>query len=153
MSARLARSIGCLVIAVLGVRSGAQSRPTLQDVLARAAAYVERYEQALSGVVAEEQYVQDIVTTDTADDVRHRTLRSDVLLIRPRGADRYFQFRDVFEVDGEAVRDRSDRLERLFLQSSGGFDAGLAITRESARYNIGRIDRTINVPFMAMLFL
>jgi len=152
MSTRLVRSIGFLVFAALGAHAAAQRRPTLQDVLARAAAYIERYEQELSGVVAEEQYVQD-VTTDTAEGVRHRTLRSDILLIRPAGGDRYFQFRDVFEVDGEPVRDRNDRLERLFLQSSGGFDAGLAITRDSARYNIGRIDRTINVPLMALLFL
>ena len=48
------------------------------------------------------------------------------------------QFRDVFEVDGEPVRDRQERLARLFL--SGDLSTAKQveeIASQSARYNIG----------------
>jgi hypothetical protein len=63
-------------------------------------------------------------------------------------------FRDVFEVDGAPVRDRTDRLARLF--EDGAADAleqAARIARESARYNIGAAERTINSPVIALLFL
>jgi len=66
----------------------------------------------------------------------------------------YVQFRDVFEVDGQPVRDRSDRLFLLFTQPT---DASATQTRriadESARYNIGQIVRNINVPVLPLRFL
>jgi hypothetical protein len=64
------------------------------------------------------------------------------------------QFRDVFEVDGKPVRDRNDRLQKLFLQPSTS-TSGQAdkIIKESARYNIGDIERTINLPVLAMTIL
>jgi hypothetical protein len=42
-----------------------------------------------------------------------RTLRSDLVFIRLRGPLPWGTFRDVYEVDGQAVRDRDRRLERL----------------------------------------
>jgi hypothetical protein len=58
----------------------------------------------------------------------------------------------VFEVDGEAVRDRRPRLEQLVKDPLATMRIGEIIT-ESARYNIGRIQRTINTPLMALMFL
>ena len=64
------------------------------------------------------------------------------------------QFRDVFEVDGKPVRDRNDRLAKLFLEPSKSTNAQAdKIIRESARYNIGDIERTINLPVLAMTVL
>ena len=61
---------------------------------------------------------------------------------------------DVFEVDGNPVRDRQERLTRLFNDSSAaGSDRMAAIINESARYNIGDIVRTVNTPLMPLLFL
>ena len=64
------------------------------------------------------------------------------------------QFRDVFEVDGEPVRDRSERLLKLFLDPSAENtrQAGQIIA-ESSRYNLGRIERNINVPLLALMFM
>ena len=60
----------------------------------------------------------------------------------------------MFEVDGRPVRDREDRLTRLFLDPSASASAQLrAIAEESARYNIGRIQRTVNIPTLALVFL
>jgi hypothetical protein len=81
-------------------------------------------------------------------------LRSDLLLVKPPNADTWTSFRDVFEVNGEPVRDRDDRLKRLFLDSSAAAQAQLqSIKTESARYNIGQVQRTINVPLFALQML
>ena len=57
------------------------------------------------------------------------------------------QFRDVFEVDGERVRDRSERLVKLFMNpSAAAKNRAAEIMRESARYNIGSVERNVNVP-------
>ena len=137
--------------------------PALADVLARAGNYVTGFSETLSGAVAEERYDQ-FTTIPTArgfgrfpndggERIR-RTLRSDYLLVRPAGEDRYYGFRDVFEVDGRPVRDREQRLSKLFLDPSASADAQIqGILRDSARYNIGDVHRNFNVPTLALLFL
>ena len=82
------------------------------------------------------------------------TLLSDYLLVQPRGSERHFGFRDVFSVNGRAVRDREERLTELFLDRSASVDRRIdGIVADSARYNIGDIERNINTPTMALLFL
>ena len=133
----------------------------LPVIMSRAGSYLESYAGRLSGLVMEESYVQDVeqlnrfgYRMNTRGGVSHRQLRSDLLLVRPEGADAWMQFRDVFEVDGKALRDRNDRLEKLFLQPSKSTGAQAEkIVRESARYNIGDIERTINLPLLAMTVL
>jgi hypothetical protein len=64
------------------------------------------------------------------------------------------QFRDVFEVDGTPVRDRDQRLMKLLLEPAGSPAEQMAgILDESARYNIGNVERNVNTPLLAMLFL
>jgi hypothetical protein len=129
------------------IRSRAAADTPLAAILERAAAYVDTFEQQLTGIVAEETYVQDAGSL-------HRELKSDLLLVRVNGSAQYVEFRDVFEVDGRAVRDRDDRLTRLFVDPSPSAAAQLqAIVAESARYNIGSIQRTINTPTLALAFL
>jgi hypothetical protein len=135
----------------------AAQAPSLEEVLKRSAVYVAEFRKQLSGIVAEETYRQSIVNTgrignDGITAGPSRTLRSDFLLVRPSDADRYVELRDVFEVDGQAIRDRQARLEELLRDPSGSMRIG-AIINESARYNIGRVQRTINTPLMALLFL
>src|SRR4029077_18138242 len=81
-------------------------------------------------------------------------LTSDLLLVKPVGADRWVQFRDVFQVDGKPVHDRSERLVKLFLEPTGSSARQVEqIAEESSRYNIGGVQRTINVPVLALLIL
>lgn len=157
--------MGGLAAVLLTTASRAQESPAptaaLPLVLSKAATYVEVYASHLSGLVMEESYVQDVeqinrfgYRTNTRGGVSHRVLKSDLLLVRPQGSDAWMQFRDVFEVDGKALRDRNDRLEKLFLQPSKSTAAQAEkIVRESARYNIGDIERTINLPLLAMTIL
>jgi VWFA-related protein len=119
----------------------------VQRLLARAADYVSGYQREYSMLVAEERYVQRTKT-------EQQTLRSDLLLVRPPGLDAWVSFRDVFEVNGRPVRDREDRLKRLFLDGSPEAQAQLAaIKEESSRLNIGLVERNINVPLYALKFL
>jgi hypothetical protein len=142
----------------------APSQPaTLAGVLARAGAYVVDFQRQLAGIVAEERYVQDVRASPAPMIGRmtmgltgavHRELTSDLLLVRPEGAPRWIQFRDVFEVDGKPVRDRSERLMHLFLAPDGSTARQVEqIVSESSRYNIGNVQRTINVPVLALMVL
>ena len=132
----------------------AVQEPSLNDVLKRAGAYIADFQKQLSGIVAEESYEQHVKKQSDGANVTRRRLKSDLLLVRPVGSDRYVEFRDVFEVDGRAVRDRQDRLTKLFLDPPPGAQAQLErVIKESARFNIGRIFRTLNTPVLPLAFL
>jgi hypothetical protein len=60
----------------------------------------------------------------------------------------------VFEVDGVAVRDREQRLAKLFLRPDVNTQKrSQEIADESSRYNLGNLERTINNPVFPFLFL
>ena len=158
---------------VLAARPAAAEEPKLATVLERAGAYVTELQHQLSGIVAEERYTQEITAFSKRGGCRSAStyqsalncrgqlvvpiradLRSDLLLVKPTGANEWVQFRDVFEADGKQVRDRSDRLTRLFLNQSPSARVQVGrILEESARFNIGEITRNVNVPVFALQFL
>jgi hypothetical protein len=149
-----------VVLALTAARPHAQQSPSLADVLQRAGAYVKELERKMSGVVAEESYSQRVRTSVriptgySTPHVEQRRLKSDVLVMRPDGDVSWVQFRDVFEVDGRPVRDREQRLTALFLKPNATTLQRVAnIRRESARYTIGRIERTMNVPVVPLAVL
>lgn len=128
-------------------------QPSLREVLKRSASYVEQYHRQLEAIVAEERYVQRSSTT--GNPAVSRTLRSDFMLL-PGGSGEpaWFAFRDVFEVDGEAVESSRGRLEGWLAGSRSSFmQKARALALEQARYNIGPIVRTINVPTLALEIL
>jgi hypothetical protein len=147
--------------------SQAPALPRLQDLLARAARYVVDFETAFAKTVAEERYLQQVITTQAPraisgtlrDDVpqqrvERRELRSDFLLIKLPEQNQWIPFRDVFEVDGRPVRDREARLLRLLLEPSrDAIDQARQIIAEGARYNLGDLTRTINMPLVALAAL
>jgi hypothetical protein len=156
-AARLWSLAGGVVLLASSVSAQA---PSLAVVLERAGLYVVEFQRQLSGVVAEEAYVQDVRVPlgmgNRASGLlpTHRELKSDLLLVKPAGVDRWLQFRDVFEVDGKAVRDRNERLMKLFVTpSSSSAEQSERILEESARYNIGNLQRTVNAPVLALVIL
>jgi hypothetical protein len=106
-------------------------------------------------VVFEEYYSQ---VAESRTGARHqRTLRSDLTIIAGPGGE-WVEFRDVFEVDGRAVRDRFDRVVALFAEPNpDALVLARKIVAEGARYNLGpgdvAFERTLNVPTGALLFL
>ena len=82
---------------------------------------------------------------------QRRELVSDFLLVKLPTENQWLPFRDVFEVDRRRLRDREDRLSRLFLKPAAtAIEQASRIMEESARYNIGNIRRTINLPVFAL---
>jgi hypothetical protein len=136
------------------------------DVLAKAAAYLADYEKTFSVVVSEEHYAQSFsqrlvqptrYVTTLPVVTRRRATRAEVIMMNV-GENAWVAFRDVFEQDGKPVRDRDERLQRLFLQPSGqapvdAMAQAKRIVDESARYNLGSLQRNINVPTMALTYL
>jgi hypothetical protein len=151
------RTIAVATIVAAAWMSGAlsaQSNPTA-DLIRAAAAYVAAYEREMSAIVSEESYEQ--VAAEAGRSSQRRRLRSDVLVI-PHETTGWVVFRDVFEVDGKALRDRDDRLANLFLKPEANmFRQAMRIAEEGARYNLnlrGRVvERTLNNPMTALHFL
>jgi len=149
-----------LIAVILAVTLVTADEPTLEEVLSRAATYVAGYQKQLQGIVAEEVYRQNVITTARGGvgnrgrvNRDYRELRSDLLLVKLGDEDWWLQFRDVFEVDRRPVRDRDQRLYKLFVGAKADAKAqATTIQDESARYNLGPIVRTINIPIMALLF-
>ena len=150
-----------LVVLVVATPALAQT-PEVDAVLDKAGDYVATYERTFVGVVAEETYRQELRGIGGTDQrgfalearAQRRDLKSDMLLVRAPAGDRWIQFRDVFEVDGKPVRDRAERLTKLFLQPSASAQQQVDdIAAASARYNIGGVNRNVNLPVLALTVL
>ncbi len=138
-----------------GRRSASMTRdPALLRALERIGEVVTGYVRDLSSVVAEERYEQATYRGTRTDKVR--VLRSDFLLLKAQGGDGWTPFRDVFEVDGRPVRDREERLKKLFLEKpETALREALRIKEESVRYLLGdgNTKSNVNWPTLALEFL
>ena len=124
--------------------------PQLSDLLNRAAKYVEEYESRLELFVANEDYVQEVSGPGGHES---RRLQSELVLTHLPNSERV-ALRDVNRVDGHAVRDRDARLTTLLSKPTNDAQERVKlIMEESARFNIGPVRRTINVPTLALMFL
>jgi len=157
-------------LTAVGGAAFAQPTASAEGLLDKATAYVSEYEKAFSLLVSEEYYVQEIrrplnpgANLSRANpgggmqggDVRsRRVLRSDYLLVQLGPGSGWMPFRDVFELDTGKVRDREDRLTRLFLANEAErFELADRIMAESTRHNLGNVSRTINIPTLAVMFV
>jgi hypothetical protein len=123
--------------------------PAVDLVLGRLTDYALAYLGQYSAVVAEEEYRQDQRMGG-----RDRRLRADLLFVRAEPSRELVSFRDVFEVDGQPVRDRDSRLQDLFITPKPDAQEQLrSIKDESARYNVGPFERNINVPLYPLKIL
>ena len=158
------------------VDDGLSRRQRLDALVASVGAYVERFQVEMEAAVLDENYVQllrqpcCIEPHNPGEDpllvwdetrgrssrrrvLARRQLKSEVLLVRIAGGMRV-GYRDVYEVDGRTIQDRNERVRRLFL--SGTEESALAlggIAAESARFNLGQMQRTTNLPTMPLLYL
>jgi len=126
-------------------------------VLMKASTYLAGYVKAFSSVVSEERFDQLFTRkrdATTGGMTLTRTLLSDYLLVAVSGSSEWMAFRDVYSVDGTAIRDRSDRLLKLFVEAPpDAYTQALRIRKESSRYNIGSATWDTNVPTFAFLVL
>ena len=136
------------------LRATQQAPPLPLDVILRnAAAYTDAFSSDASGIVIEETYIQQV----RGKQLTTRRMRSDVLITGDRTVG-WYEFRDVFEVDGKPVRDRDNRLAQLFAQPSpSAIDQARRIVAEGSRFNLNPDGmtgtRTLNLPTAALFFL
>jgi hypothetical protein len=156
------RVAGLAAAMCFALATAASAQSDFSELLARASAYVESFQSRFGSIVAEERYEQTIrrapgangTTVQRGGGGPDRTvLVSDFLLVQVPG-EGWMPFRDVFERDGKQIRDREERLAKIFLTGSRtAIDQARAIMNEGARYNIGNVNRNINVPTLPLPFL
>jgi hypothetical protein len=140
--------VGSLIAVTLCVVAAGAQSPKIDELIPKATVYAHQFVERCSNVVAEERYEQQITVPR-----RKRVLVSDFLLVKTSGDEFWQSFRDVGEVDGKPVRDREDRLMKLFLQpSSSALRRAAEILEAGARYNLIDVG-TLSNPLLVMAFL
>jgi len=132
----------------------AADEPSLKDVVRRMGTYVQSYGEKASIVVATERYSQEVTAPNVqpAPPRESRVLIADFAIVKAAGLGGWVGFRDVVEVDGKHVSDRDDRLIQILTSGAGRMDEAQRLSNESARFNIGSIQRNFNVPTSALFF-
>jgi hypothetical protein len=144
--------------------------------MSRVGSYVEEFGTQASVIVAVERYKQDAAegalvpsfrripqarsgtvmvppTTTQAGRTDSQRLVSEMALVRNEAsAGGWAAYRDVLEVNGKAVPDRHDRLWRILSVNTPDIEAARRISADNARYNVGGVTRTFNVPTAALFF-
>jgi hypothetical protein len=146
----MCRHLACVLLALtVVVPLHGEQEVEQSPIVGLASAYVERFVDALSKVVAEERYSQQAESPR-----RTRTLRSDFMVARDPRAKRWYTFREVHEVDGKLVQEaREGRLAELLADPSADtLRKAQEITAAGLRYNVENIG-TVNHPLLAMSFL
>ena len=143
----------------------AQEPPRVEELRERATGYVEQFIARFSSVVAEERLVQETTSLPgksgtginqriDAPTPQRREILSDFLFIRRAATEDWYVYRDAFEVNGRAVRDRGDRLMKLLSEPSlSNAQLALKIAQESSRYSLSPGLRTVDDPILALVFL
>jgi hypothetical protein len=136
----------------------------LAGVLERAAAYVRHFRTQFESVIADEWYEQEASFVENSPEVssdrvaertvRKRYMESEFVLVFMASRGVWLGFRDVISVDGRRVADRDQRRARLLIRRRDHTHAELrAITDESARFNIGHVERNTNQPLFVLMFV
>jgi hypothetical protein len=174
-AAALALSLGLtahgLPAAAEAGQVGNQPGSGFTTVLSSAMRYAMNYEQRFALLAAEEHYVQELQRPPNPGSnlsrnnpggglqapgaVSQQIIKSDFLLVQLGGdGEGFMPFRDTYEVKGRKVRDRDDRLLKLFTQNDKNrFEKAAKISNDSAKHNLGNVTRTINIPLLALMFL
>jgi hypothetical protein len=135
-------------------RQNVGARTDLSTLLRRAGEYSRNYHETLTTVVAEETYFQRASPRRPGASEETRSLKSEFALVRGAPDENiWLAIRDVIEVDGQRIADHS-RLNTLLAGRRGSLRAAArAIADEQAKYNVGGVYRTINVPTLPLEFL
>jgi hypothetical protein len=125
--------------------------PPLAEILQRVGRYVAAYGEQAALIVASEKYTQ-WVTADDGRAYQPRSLTAEFAIVKVADSIGWVGFRDVIDVNGQAVANRGDRLQRLLADVNGDASEARRISDESARYNIGPVSRNFNVPTATLFF-
>lgn len=140
-------------------------------IISSAMRYAMAYEQKFALMVAEETSVQELQRPPNPGDnlsqrnpgggmraggaIEQKIIRSDFMLVQLGGdGEGWMPFRDAFEVKGTKLRERNDRLLKLFQGNDREkFEKAAKLSADTTKHNLGNVARTINIPTLAMMFL
>jgi hypothetical protein len=160
-----------LCVLTVDAQVGNQPGSGFTTVLASAMRYTTNYEQMFALLAAEEHYVQELQRPpnpgsnlsrsnpgggmQAGGTIVHQDIKSDYLLVQlGMDGEGWMPFRDSFEVKGRKVRNRDDRLLKLFTSNDKSrFEKAAKLSEDSAKHNIGNVVRTINIPLLGMMLL
>ena len=160
-----------LGVAVSHGQIGTQPGSGFHTVLSSAMRYVINYEQQFALLVSEEHYTQELQRPPNPGDNLSRanpgggmraggamniqTIKSDFLLVQlGMDGEGWMPFRDAFEVKGKRLRNRDERLLKLFLENDKqAFEKAARFNEASAKHHLGNVARTINIPTLGMMLL
>ena len=82
-------------------------------------------------------------------------MKSDFLLVQlGMDGEGWMPFRDTFEVKGKKLRDRDNRLVKVFLEhDKQQFEKAARFNETSSKHHLGNVARTINIPTLGMMLL
>lgn len=150
---------------------GNQPGSGFHTVLSSAMRYVVNYEQQFALLASEEHYVQELQRPPNPGDnlsqrnpgggmraggaMNVQSFKSDFLLVQlGMDGEGWMPFRDTFEVKGSKVRDRNERLLKLFLDNDKErFEKAARLNETSTKHHLGNVARTINIPTLGMMLL
>ena len=168
VAAALAASLGA---AATHGQTGNQPGSGFHTILSSAMRYVMNYEQQFALLLSEEHYVQELQRPPNPGDNLSRsnpgggmraggalsiqTIKSDFLLVQlGMDGEGWMPFRDAFEVKGKKLRNRDERLLKLFLGSDkDAFEKATRFNEASVKHHLGNVARTINIPTLGMMLL
>jgi hypothetical protein len=162
----------CLLSAMLAAASsvGTARAQAVPELIDRVRVFAEKYQRDAPSLVVEERYRQTVTLRRDLDArgsygpnqlvrpqaaaPQHREMTSELVMVRLPASVGWVMLRDVLIVDNRRLRDNQERLLKL-LQSPqpDAFARAAEVARESARFNLGRVERTINVPDVAIEYL
>ncbi len=167
-TAALALSLG---VALPHGQIGNQPGSGFHTILSSAMRYVMNYEQQFALLVSEEHYVQELQRPPNPGDNLSRTnpgggmraggalniqnIKSDFVLVQlGMDGEGWMPFRDAFELKGKKLRNRDDRLLKLFLENDkNAFEKAARFNEASNKLHLGNVTRTINIPTLGMMLL
>lgn len=150
---------------------GSQPGSGFTTVLSSAMRYVMNYEQQFALLLSEEHYVQELQRPPNPGDnlsrsnpgggmraggaINVQTFKSDFLLVQlGMDGEGWMPFRDAFEVKGKKLRNREDRLLKLFASNDrDAFEKAARLNEASTKHHLGNVARTINIPTLGMMLL
>jgi hypothetical protein len=147
----VALSLGVAVVSLEAQRPPDDTN--LDAVVAAAAAYVKDYQRALTAILADEDYLQQVVTQTPRDQSmpRARRLQSEVFFMFAPASGDWMAMRDVVSMDGTAVVERPNLREAL--RTLPPVEVARTFKSYNSRFNLGRASRNFNEPTLSLLLL
>lgn len=150
--ASVVAAVAAIMLLPASVRVDGQPQAdySTKALVASAASYVAKYQEEFKFLLADEESVQRVHSSNGRL-IQERRLKGELFLTFLPGDGEWIAVHDFKEVDGLPVEDRED--VRALLQKGDVRGTAARLVEKNARFNIGRISRNFNEPTLPLLLL